>query len=138
MKIGRGNRSTRRKSAPVPLCPPQITHDQTRVRTRVAAVGSKRLTAALHIVHSFTLQLQWYRLPTGWTNEGSESESRQEKDFYLILVQTGSGTHWAFYTMGIGSEVAGAWSWLHLQLVPRSRKCESVHPLPHTPSWRSA
>jgi hypothetical protein len=31
MKIGRGNRSTRRKPAPVPLCPPQITLDQTRV-----------------------------------------------------------------------------------------------------------
>jgi hypothetical protein len=27
MKIGRGNRSTRRKSALAPLCPPQIPHD---------------------------------------------------------------------------------------------------------------
>jgi hypothetical protein len=27
MKIGRGNPSTRRKPAPVPLCPPQISHD---------------------------------------------------------------------------------------------------------------
>jgi hypothetical protein len=44
MKIGRGNRSTRRKPAPVPLCPPQIPHDQTRARTRSAAVGSQRLT----------------------------------------------------------------------------------------------
>jgi hypothetical protein len=26
----------------------------------------------------------------------------------------------------------------HLQLVPRSRKRESIHPLPHTYSWRSA
>jgi hypothetical protein len=26
----------------------------------------------------------------------------------------------------------------HLQLLPRSRKCGSIHPLPHTPSWRSA
>jgi hypothetical protein len=26
----------------------------------------------------------------------------------------------------------------HLQLMPRSRKCGSIHPLPHTPSWRSA
>jgi hypothetical protein len=26
MKIGRGNRSTRRKPAPVPLCPPQTPH----------------------------------------------------------------------------------------------------------------
>jgi hypothetical protein len=27
---------------------------------------------------------------------------------------------------------------IHIQLVPRSRKCGSIHPLPHTPSWRSA
>jgi hypothetical protein len=33
MQIGRGNRSTRRKPAPAPLCPPQISHDQTRART---------------------------------------------------------------------------------------------------------
>jgi hypothetical protein len=45
MKIGRGNRSTRRKPAPAPLCPPQIPLDQTRARTRAAAVGSQRLTA---------------------------------------------------------------------------------------------
>jgi hypothetical protein len=45
MKIGRGNRSTRRKPGPAPLCPPQIPHDQTRARTRAAAVGSQRLTA---------------------------------------------------------------------------------------------
>jgi hypothetical protein len=41
IKIGRGNRSTRRKSTPAPLCPPQIPHDQTRA----AAVWSQRLTA---------------------------------------------------------------------------------------------
>jgi hypothetical protein len=27
---------------------------------------------------------------------------------------------------------------IHLQLVPMSRKYGSIHPLPHTPSWRSA
>jgi hypothetical protein len=43
MKIDRGNRSTRRKPAPAPLCPPQIPHDQTRARTRADAVGSQRL-----------------------------------------------------------------------------------------------
>jgi hypothetical protein len=36
MRIGRGNRSTRRKPAPVP----QIPHDRTWDRTRAAAVGS--------------------------------------------------------------------------------------------------
>jgi hypothetical protein len=38
--IGRGNRSTRIKPAPVPLCPPQTPH-AARTRTRAAAVGSQ-------------------------------------------------------------------------------------------------
>jgi hypothetical protein len=42
--IGRGNRSTRKKPAPVPLCPPEAPH-AARTRTRAAAVGSQRLTA---------------------------------------------------------------------------------------------
>jgi hypothetical protein len=42
--IGRGTRSTRRKPAPVPLCPPQIPH-ATRTRTRAVAVGSQGLAA---------------------------------------------------------------------------------------------
>jgi hypothetical protein len=41
---GRGNRGTRRKPAPVPLCPPETPH-AARTRTRAAAVGSLRLTA---------------------------------------------------------------------------------------------
>jgi hypothetical protein len=42
--IGRGNRNTRRKPAPMPLCPPQTPH-AALTRTRAAAVGSRRLTA---------------------------------------------------------------------------------------------
>jgi hypothetical protein len=38
MIFGRENRSTRWKPAPVPLCPPQIPHDQTRDRTPVAVI----------------------------------------------------------------------------------------------------
>jgi hypothetical protein len=45
IKIERGNPCARRKPAPAPLCPPQIPLDQTRARTRAAAVGSQRLTA---------------------------------------------------------------------------------------------
>jgi hypothetical protein len=44
--IGRGNRITQRKPAPVLLCPPQTPH-AARTRTRAAAVGSHRLTAEL-------------------------------------------------------------------------------------------
>jgi hypothetical protein len=45
MKIGMGNRRTRRKPAPVPLYPPEIPLDQTRSRSRPATVASQRLTA---------------------------------------------------------------------------------------------
>jgi hypothetical protein len=45
MKFGRGNRSTQRKPAPAPLCPPQIQLDQNRAPTRAAAVGNQQLTA---------------------------------------------------------------------------------------------
>jgi hypothetical protein len=44
MMIGKGNRSSRRKPAPVPLCPPQTPH-AAPTRTRAAAVRSQRLTA---------------------------------------------------------------------------------------------
>jgi hypothetical protein len=37
--IVRENRSTPRKPVPMPLCPPQITYDLTRVRTRAPALG---------------------------------------------------------------------------------------------------
>jgi hypothetical protein len=38
---GRGNGSTPRKPAPVPLRPTQIPHDLTRVRTRAAEVTNR-------------------------------------------------------------------------------------------------
>jgi hypothetical protein len=44
MKIGRGNRSTRRKPAPAPLCAPQIPHGLTSDQTQIAAVESRWLT----------------------------------------------------------------------------------------------
>jgi hypothetical protein len=42
--IGRGNRSTRRKPAPVLLFPPQTPH-ATWMRTWATTVGSQRLIA---------------------------------------------------------------------------------------------
>jgi hypothetical protein len=45
MMIGRGNRSTRKKAPPVPLCPPQTNPAcSARTQTQAAAVGSQRLT----------------------------------------------------------------------------------------------
>jgi hypothetical protein len=45
IKICKGNRITRRKPEPMPLCPPQIPHDLTWYQTRAAAVRSRRITA---------------------------------------------------------------------------------------------
>jgi hypothetical protein len=45
MRIGRGNRRTRKKTAPVLLRPPEILHVLNWARTRAAAVGCRRLTA---------------------------------------------------------------------------------------------
>jgi hypothetical protein len=45
MRIGRGNRSTRREPVPVPLCPPQIPRDLTWDRTQAVAVGMPWLIA---------------------------------------------------------------------------------------------
>jgi hypothetical protein len=47
MRIGRGNRSTRIKPAPVPLCPPQIPHDLPLAQTRTAVMGRTPATNRL-------------------------------------------------------------------------------------------
>jgi hypothetical protein len=39
--LGGRNRSTRRKPAPLPLCPPQVKHEMTWTRTPAAAVGNR-------------------------------------------------------------------------------------------------
>jgi hypothetical protein len=44
--IGKGNRGTRRKPAPVPLCPPQTPH-AARTRTRAAATNRLSYGTAL-------------------------------------------------------------------------------------------
>jgi hypothetical protein len=61
MTIGKGSRITRRKPAPVPLCPSQIPRDLTWDRT---VVGSRRLTAwamarppAINLTHNTVTQL---------------------------------------------------------------------------------
>jgi hypothetical protein len=56
MRIGTGNRSTRRKLAPVPLCPPQIPHVLTWAGNRTAEVGGRRLrygTAMSQVVRRY-------------------------------------------------------------------------------------
>jgi hypothetical protein len=74
MKIGRGNRSTRRKFAPAPLCPPQIPHDQTWARTRAAAVGSQRLNAwAMARPCIFVLCNYFAELTSQWWKAGKQN-----------------------------------------------------------------
>jgi hypothetical protein len=44
IQIGRWNWSTRRKPAPVPLCPPQIPHDLTWEKTQATTMRTRWLT----------------------------------------------------------------------------------------------
>jgi hypothetical protein len=62
--IVKGNRSTRRKPAPVPLCPPQISRDLTWVRTRAAAVGSRWLTSWVMAWPFSSISMDWCCVPT--------------------------------------------------------------------------
>jgi hypothetical protein len=84
------------------------------------------------------------RLAMGWTTERLEFESRKGQEFsFLRSVQPGSGVHQTSYTMGTGGSFPGVnrpgrEADHLLRLVPRSRKCESMRPLPHTSSRRSA
>jgi hypothetical protein len=66
IKIGRGNRITRRKPTPEPLCPPKIPLEQTRARTQTAVVGSQPLTtwAMARPVCTIPMRCQyWITLP---------------------------------------------------------------------------
>jgi hypothetical protein len=81
MKIGRGKRSTRRKPAPAPLCPPQIPYDQTRARTLAAAVRSQRLTA-----WAMTGLLTYMRhIPVSWSNFLSTFQEVTHKISWLMI-----------------------------------------------------
>jgi hypothetical protein len=148
---GRGNRSTRRKPAPTPLCPPQIPLDQTWDWTRAAAaVGSQRLTASAmarpkaHSIFRCTA-FRYDLLPSssGYKDYIYNISFTSHRKFQKFLP---AETNFCIlsHSYGLddqgyrGSSGRGVKLTTHLQLVPRSRKCGSIHPLPHTPSWRNA
>jgi hypothetical protein len=81
MRIGRGNRSTRRKPAPVPLCPPQTPHDLTWARTRAAAMKGWRLTAWSMALPSSHLCQSLLRFP----DKNSLSFSHFPNAWYILL-----------------------------------------------------
>jgi hypothetical protein len=78
----------------------------------------------------------------GSTTEGSGFESLwRQKYCTLHAVQTGSGNHQASYPMGTGGKAVGGGGvklTTHLELVPRLNTLGSIHPFPHTSSWRGA
>jgi hypothetical protein len=83
-------------------------------------------------------------MPTGWTAEGAEYETRQEQYFFpLHVFQTGFGGYPASYPMGTESFAPQAMlrepeANHSLQLAPWSRICGSISPFPHTSLWRTA
>jgi hypothetical protein len=55
-----------------------------------------------------------------------------------VLGSTQPPIQWIVEALSPGVKRPGREADHHLQLVPRSRKCGCIHPLPHTPSWHSA
>jgi hypothetical protein len=72
------------------------------------------------------------RVPVGW---GIFSSPRRPNRFWGPPTLLSNGYRGLFPR---GKSGRGVKLTIHLQLVPRSRKCGSIHPLPHTPSCRSA
>jgi hypothetical protein len=106
MKIGRRNRSTRRKPVPVPLCPPQIQHDLTRNRIRSSAVGCQRLTtwAMARPGYSDGLRTRW---PVFYSRQGKDT---------LLWFYTPRRPDPVSYAMGTGrcfpeGKASGTWNW---------------------------
>jgi hypothetical protein len=77
VRIGRKNRSTRRKPAPVPLGSSQIPHYLIRARTRAAAVGSLCLTAWA-MVRPFEMYLETLLSKTKSTDRPDRLRNRQQ------------------------------------------------------------
>jgi hypothetical protein len=97
MKIGMGNRSTRRKPAPVPRCPPQIPHDHTRAGTRASAVVSRLLKGKVIPVQA----VEALRVAGGW------------------------GSHIFWLSVLISNSHSGGWSpnWVHSARRPLLAYC---------------
>jgi hypothetical protein len=86
MNIGREGRCTRREPAPMPLCPPQIPHDQTRARTRAATVESQRVTPGctpFELRHTLSVHL-----PVATAISNSESQRQGQHRCNVPLFRT--------------------------------------------------
>jgi hypothetical protein len=82
-------------------------------------------------------------IATGWTTEGSEFESRRLKNFLFftssiqVLGSAEPPIQWVPRPLPGGRVKTQGHEAGRLQPMPRSRKCGSIHLLPHTPSWGS-
>jgi hypothetical protein len=108
------------------------------------------ITNAIHAwthTHTHTEELEQRSRYSDWLRTGQQrgqSSSPGRAKNVLRVVQTNSGSDAASYLMGTGGSFLGSKARVGLKLttqlqqLPRSRKCGSIHPLPHTPSWCSA
>jgi hypothetical protein len=75
---------------------------------------------------------------------GWGSSPGRVKNYYFsmssrpALGSTQPPIQWVPGALSRGESGRGVKLTTRLQLLPRSRKCGSIHPLPHTPSWRGA
>jgi hypothetical protein len=139
---GRGNRSTRRKPAPVPLCPPQIPLDQSRDWTRAAAVRSQRLTAsAMARPPPYACLIIWnisladlplfgrtWHLPVAQTETFSISAARKQLPFTTVTFFLNTPHVRNYYLLGWDKNGHGTILWFHVSAeVHNSATMRPIH-----------
>jgi hypothetical protein len=102
--IGRGNLSSRRKSAPVTQYPPQIPHDLTQARTLAAAIG----LASLIGVEFLNKLIDWQLLKDWLSNTYTLLVAWRKNVPNAAMIRDSAWRH-ASFVWCIGSE-----SWQHV------------------------
>jgi hypothetical protein len=78
IKIGRRNRSSRRKPAPLPLCPPQILYDLTRARTLGTATNRLSYGTAVKRSTDSNVPKQTWAIDSRGIGKESEFQFRRD------------------------------------------------------------
>jgi hypothetical protein len=99
MRIGRGNWSTRRKPAPVPLCPSQIPHDLTPART-LGRCSGKPATNRLSYGTAYSVfkSIHFRRVPgesqhSSFKNRGTSHRPQKHKmTIFFFLEKNSNGS----------------------------------------------
>jgi hypothetical protein len=105
MRIGRGNRSIRRKPAPVPLCPPQIPHDLgSNPGRRGGKPATNRPSYGTALIGPLTNQVSRDSVSPGPSNNNNNN------NFLIVCIVNRHTASTTGHTQHSGSTYTANWS----------------------------